>query len=99
MKYYDLLLKVADKPALYGVENVNDIRVFTTGIACGLEVFGGQPTDDYNDFVKFTEFVAEQYDAGSMYNWSSIITYHSTGNRDSLMTFKRLLQEYLETKK
>ncbi len=94
--FYKKLLQLSEKPQLFGVESIEDIRVFIIGISESLNLFGGKEDADYKDFQNFQNWIVKRYDAGESSNWVSLIRYNSIGNKDSINLFSNLLKNYLE---
>lgn len=96
---YDKLKHLSDKPALFGIENIEDIRIFIFGIDCSIDIYEVNTDDDYKDLPNFQNWVKEKYDGGDTSSWVSLIRFNSINGNDSVKLFNLLLTEYLQQKK
>jgi hypothetical protein len=93
-KWYKLLENIQKRPAMYGIQKVEDVFLFHMGYAMSLSD-RGITDEDLNDFSEnFTKFVVEDYAAPSHCNWSTAIRLYSTSDTGSVELFFEELAKY-----
>lgn len=95
---YEKLKHLSEKPALYGIEDIEDIRIFIFGIDASVEMYKTNIDEEYLDFSNFQNWVKDRYNGGDTSSWVSLIRFNSTSNNDSIKLFNILLKQYLEYK-
>jgi hypothetical protein len=94
MKWYDLLERIQKRPAMYGIQTVEDIFIFHFGYNMALDN-NGINDEDANDFSEnFTGFVIKDYNAPSHCNWSKAIRLFSSSDQGSVELFFEELEKY-----
>jgi hypothetical protein len=92
--WYQLLNKIVKRPALYGIQKVEDIFHFYMGYSISFSD-RGISDEDLNDFsTHFSEFIIKDYNAPSHCNWSAAIRLYSSSDSESVALFFEELAKY-----
>jgi hypothetical protein len=93
-KWYKLLGEIQKRPALYGIQKVEDIFLFYMGYSMSLSA-RGVTDEDLDDFsANFTKFVVEDYEAPAHCNWSTAIRLYSSSDNAGVELFFEELAKY-----
>ena len=90
MEYlYELIMRVSDFPEIYlGKPSLERLYAFIGGY---LEA---KPEADDHCLDGFNEYVSEKYGINSDHNWSGIISFFSTSEKQAFEQFKTLFAEF-----
>ena len=93
-KWYSWLESMQKRPAIFGVQKVEDIFHIYFGYSLALES-KGESDDEADHFNNnFTQFVVDDYDAPSHCNWSTAIRLYSASDEGSVALFFEELAKY-----
>ncbi len=93
-KWYALLNNIQKRPAMYGIQSVEDILLFYSGFTISLSNRGIEDEDLNNFTENFTKFVIKDYNAPSHCNWSTAIRLFSSSDAGSIELFFEELAKY-----
>jgi hypothetical protein len=92
--WYLLLDLIQKRPAMYGIQKVEDIFLFHFGYNLSHSHIAIND-ESLNDFsFNFSQFVVQDYNAPSHCNWSTAIRLYSTSDRESVDIFFEELAKY-----
>jgi hypothetical protein len=91
-RYFELLLSVSHRPAMYGVQDVVDLAAFLTGFG-----LGSNEPELQQLLGRFTDFLKKENPEyhGSTCGWSQIIKAQSYERGGSIELFRRSLGRML----
>jgi hypothetical protein len=92
--WYMLLQQVQKRPAMYGIQSVEDIFLFCSGYAMALHTTSTIDADLEHFTNGFTQFVIDDYNAPSHCNWCTTIRLYSTSHSNSVDIFFEELAKY-----
>lgn len=92
--FIKFIISVLKRPAMYCVNNVEDIYLISFGYTSALQ------DDNTADFMNdFRQYVNKDFEMNGNHDWSRIIRFHSGSDRQSIELFSKLFFDYLENKK
>lgn len=92
--FLELLFSIIERPAMYGVNNVEDINFIIKGYQFAL--YDNPEKEKFNNFLsQFREFINKDFETGADYDWARLMRFHSGGDSHSIEIFSRLLNKYL----
>ena len=94
LKWYGLLNNIQKRPALYGIQKVEDLLIFHFGYSMAMLNRGiiDDEAEDWNNH--FTEHIFKGYSAPSHCNWSTAIRLYSNSDAESVRIFFEELYRY-----
>jgi hypothetical protein len=96
--FYSELDRVRERPAMFGIESVEDISFFIAGYATAIRVCACDD-ESLENFSGFQEWVKNYYDGDFSASWVRLIRYNSASSSASIELFFKLLQEYQKSPK
>jgi hypothetical protein len=92
--WYTLLAKMQKRPAMYGIQRVEDILLFLSGYAMALDAAAVTDEDLEHFSAGFMDFVIADYNAPTHCNWSTAIRLYSTSDAASVELFFEELAKF-----
>jgi hypothetical protein len=92
--WYTLLAKMQKRPALYGIQRVEDILFFSSGYAMALDAAAIIDEDLEHFSNGFMPFVIADYNAPAHCNWSMAIRLYSSSEAASVELFFEELAKF-----
>jgi hypothetical protein len=92
--WYTLLAKMQKRPALYCIQRVEDILLFSSGYAMALDAAAMMDEDLEHFSNGFMNFVIADYNAPAHCNWSMAIRLYSSSDAASVELFFEELAKY-----
>jgi hypothetical protein len=95
-KFISLIESICTRPAMYSVESVLDIRLFSFAYICAcpanerIEI--GSLLSDFEGFVKI------KFDSANSSDWAKEIFYRSSSNLQSIHLFQSLFLDFITSK-
>lgn len=93
-KFFSLINGVINRPAMYGVNNIEDL---------GLVIFGYNAAFEENELdellFNFRTFINKEFDSNGDHDWIRLIRFYSGGDRHSLELFKDKFNSFLKQNK
>ena len=91
-KLIELIKGIIKRPAMYGVNSVEDIALIIFGFNFCASASQGKETD-FN--AKFRSYINKHFEMSGDNDWPRIIRFHSGGNLHSVELFSILFSQYL----
>lgn len=89
-QYYKYLLQVATRPAMYEINNVEELNIFVNGYSIGAQ-------QDFARLEEFDAFVNKKHGfSGEHFRWNRLVRLRSGGDFHSLELFRFWFEEFLE---
>lgn len=97
--FYDLLGKIKKRPALYlGQNSIFSLQAFLDGYYFARRELGIPLTKQEQEFQTFLQWIRDRFQVETGQLWSSIILSHATDERDAIVRFFELWNEFLTHK-
>ena len=95
LKFIDFVNMIITRPAMFNVNNVEDLNLVIFGYIYGISS-SGLSGEDLNRITEdYRQFVNKEFDSPSDTDWSRIIRFYSGGDRHSLELFKIKFDKFL----
>ena len=91
-KLIELITAITKRPAMYGVNKVEDIALIILGYTACSAVMGNNESD-FN--TEFKSFINTHFAMTGDHDWPRLIRFHSGGNLHSIELFSFLFSKYL----
>ncbi len=93
MEFIEFIKAVLDRPAMFCVNNVEDLSLFLTGYN-----YGSANEETNNILSDFRDFVNKHFESKDDVNWPRLIRFYSASDHHSLEVFRKLFFNFIETK-
>jgi hypothetical protein len=91
-KLIELITAITKRPAMYGVNKVEDFALIIFGyIACSAVAQG--TSSDFN--TEFRNYVNKDFEMTGDHDWPRLIRFHSASDSHSIELFSKLFSKYL----
>jgi hypothetical protein len=96
--FYELIRRIQKRPSMYlGKPSINNLQAFLAGYSLARQELN-TPDLDESDFEGFQSWVQKKFNISSSQSWDKIILFFSEDENSALITFFRLLDEFLDSK-
>lgn len=92
MKIDTFITEILDRPAMYCVNNVEDLNLIIWGYLMGL-----QSKEDNNFMVYFRELTNKHFKSKKDTDWSRLIRFYSASDKHSIELFSQIFIMAKET--
>ncbi|MBE9014516.1 hypothetical protein IQ250_30450 [Pseudanabaenaceae cyanobacterium LEGE 13415] len=97
--FYHLLTKIKKRPALYlGQNSIFSLQAFLDGYYFARRELGVSLTEQEQEFQTFLQWIRDRFQVETGQLWSSIISSHAANERDAIVRFFELWNEFLTRK-
>ena len=90
-KLYSFIQKVVERPAMYSVNNVEDLHLIIQGY-----LMGSKKEENGSFILYFREFSNKYFRSKNDIDWVRLIRFHSASDKHSLELFLRIFSLALE---
>ncbi len=91
--FIQLINGICKRPAMFQVNNVNDLGILILGFTLALEKPQSVTISCF--LSDFNMFVNEHYNTQESYRWDKVIMFFSGSDFDSLQKFNELLEAFI----